>query len=340
MGKIEIIRIDPLDYKDSIIKLWEKNLPDTPKSRFNWMERNPEGPSVWYVARDEKRGVIGTISIMPRVVLINCRKYLAGIVGDLTIDKAFRTLGPALNLLKTVLFKQSEMGFDFLYTYPNTDALKITIFAGFKKLSVIKRLVKPLNVRNKLEENFSSQLVNITYPIINGFLKILSKETYMKKNEMLMEEDQSTLSEFSINQFGILLEEQLDTIGRRNYKYIKWKYFDNPQYSFRIFIYTHSPGKSIQGYIICTILDNTVHIFDILAKSKQLYKLMLGQFIKRMRELKYSSISININHDNPMFYFFKYFGFIDRRDNTPLLYKSDKEIIPINWLFFNGDRNI
>lgn len=338
MQNFQINQVNPSKYKREIITLWKNNLPHTPEGRFEWMADNPEGASIWYLAIDEKSlKVIGSISILPRRIRMDGKTYLAGIVGDFMVEKKFRVFGPTFGLLNTVTREYSKLGFDFLYSFPNQASEKVVLRAGFKIIGLAKRLVKPLNLKNKLIQYIPSRLATIFSLALNFALELLSKETYMKANISFNQINEPNLE---CDLFWRKIKDRFSTIGERSADYLKWRYFKNPLYRFSMFTYSKTLDNTFLGYIIFNVQNNNVHIFDILPEKEKFVNLIIGRFIKEMRNLNYSSLSIGVLRNNPLYSYIKYFGFVDSHEDVPVLYAGDSKLIPQNWVFFSGDRNV
>jgi len=338
MPKYNIVQVDSIKNKSDIINLWRNNLPDVSESRLEWMNNNPEGSPIWFLAfHEEKKQIAGSISIMPRKVKINGKTYLAGIVGDFMVEKAFRAFGPALHLIKKVVGQYTELGFAFIYTFPNPGAEKLATRAGFEETTLIKKLVKPLRINRQLDKFIPHTFVNIISPGFNLALKLISKDTFVgtsiKCNEVT---EQSPTSESFLKS----IESKMPTLGVRNIEYIKWKYQKNPHFHFKMFVLTNTIIDSVMGYILVSLQNNIVNIYDILFDDEENIKEILAGFLKYAREEKYDSVSIRISQNPLLTRVFKYFGFYDRNEHVSLLFAGDKNLLPEDLMFFDGDRNI
>jgi hypothetical protein len=338
MQKFQINRVDPGSYRKEIITLWKNNLPDTPYNRLEWMADNPEGPAVWYLAfHGESKQVAGSISVMPRKVKISGKTYVAGIVGDFAIEKAYRVFGPALQLMNTVVNDYSRLGLAFLYTFPNQASEAIALRGGFKRIGFTSRFVKPFRTKNKLAKYVHPVLANIISQGLDFALKLFSRETYMRTN---MLSDQIRELNSGYDSFRGEIENTYRVLGERSREYLKWRYFENPLYRFNMYTFRQTSSGSMLGYVIFTSLHNTIHIFDIVCSQEEVFKRMLGQFLRDARRDGYDSVSIRMLNDNPLCSCIKLFGFMDRKENVALQVFGDCNFSSKEWVFFDGDRNI
>ena len=338
MAKFNIIQVAPDKYRKEIIALWKNNLPDTPEGRLDWMIDNPEGSPIWYLAfSEEDKKVAGSISVMPRKVKISGKTYVAGIVGDFAIEKAYRVFGPALQLMNTVINDYSRLGLAFLYTFPNQASEAIALRGGFKRIGFTSRFVKPFRTKNQLAKYVHPVLANIISQGLDFALRLFSRETYMRTN-MLSHQIRELNSGYDL--FRGEIENTYRVLGERSREYLKWRYFENPLYRFNMYVFRRTSSGSMLGYVIFTSLHNTIHIFDMVASHEEVFKGMLGQFLRDARRDGYDSVSIRMLNDNPLCSCIKLFGFMDRKENVALQVFGDCNFSSKEWVFFDGDRNI
>lgn len=339
MNDYAVAIVDPHKYRKDIIDLWKNNLPGTPKERFEWMFDNPDGPSKWYLAfKGGGNRAVGSLSIMPKKVIIKDKMYMAGIVGDFMVNETHRAYGPALQLMSIITQEYCKLGFDFLYTYSNDDSEKVMLRAGFKKAGDIGRFAKPIRVHNKIVKYCNSTLSNLISPIIDYSIMLFSKETYHIGN-IVQQKNGPINSEIDKLFSGI--RNFLPIICERNAKYLKWKYYSNPQYSFNLIKYYTQSGNNLIGYIIFNIQNNIVNIYDFIATDKSKLEVIFACFLKYTRREGYDSVNMKISHNNILNVLVKRYGFYDRNDNTSILVFGDKELVSVDELIFlEGDRNI
>ena len=147
MAKFKILQTEPFELKSTILKFWEKYLPGTSPERFDWLQSNPEGPTVWLFAFDvESNELAGTISIMKRDMFLNGKLIHAGVIGDFMVSDKYRVFGPAIQLQKAVIESKRDLNLDFLYTVPNPASLKLSLRVGFLEKIKMRHMVRPLKM--------------------------------------------------------------------------------------------------------------------------------------------------------------------------------------------------
>jgi hypothetical protein len=337
--RFNIKQVDPVIFKEEIKHLWRSNLPETPDGRLQWMQDNPEGHPVWFLAFSEDNNrVIGSISIMPRKIWVMGMCCLAGIVGDMMVETEYRVFGPSLSLMKTVVKNYSSLGFSFLYTFPNSASEKLSLRAGFRKIGVVGNFRKYFTLRDKLERIVHPLLSEPIYQITDCALKLLSKEIYVRTH--VLSSELKGIS-YSWDSMWTVLHRHWQTLGNRDANYIRWKYFKNTSKDFKIYVYHHSVDNTPLGYAIFTAIRHHAYVSDLLALNKHILKNILARLLKDLRALGYHSVSIRLLDDNPLLASIRtYIPLSSHAEDFSLLFFGDSNVLPRGWIFYEGDRNI
>ncbi|MCW8909309.1 MAG: GNAT family N-acetyltransferase [Gammaproteobacteria bacterium] len=339
MARFKIIQSAPAIYKEQIIDFWNENLPGTPVERFEWMLENPAGSAIWFFAfEEEKNELVGTISIMTRQMFLNKKPLKAGIVGDYMVSKAYRVFGPALSMQKKVLESMSLYGFDYVYTIPNDASLKMNERAGYINAVKLLHFVKPINSSRYFYKYFNSKLSAYIGYVFDFVLRIFSKESYLFSNNQCDEVESANDS------FDVLWAEvknlEKGLIGDHSSDYINWRYFKNPISSFRLLTLRSRSEEKLLGYLVFSIVDDKVDIYDILTLKKSYKDKLLKKVIQLARCEKCQSIYIRLPEVSKDITNLRKFMFFNA-DNDMAVLVSGKEVSIFNqWLFTEGDRNI
>jgi hypothetical protein len=150
--KYSVTADKPVDVRDDLCRIWSENLTleGTPNDKFRWLyEDAPYLPERVFVlrARDAATGdekAVGTNAInVRRFQIAPNRESLVGVCSDLAVDRAHRSLLPALSLVKSSTTYSAEH-FDMTYGFPNKKARSVVVRAGFKVLGEMHRHVRVL----------------------------------------------------------------------------------------------------------------------------------------------------------------------------------------------------
>ncbi len=336
----EIIQTNnPKNHKDEIIEFWEKYLPGTPSSRFDWMQNNPAGQPIWILAFDKENNVLaGTISIMPREFLSKGRNMRAGIMGDFMTGDAYRAFGPAMKLQRRATKLVDDGYFEFIYTIPNASSIKLAQRVGFNTAIDLIQSVKPIYLSSYIRKYLKSKIVDHISPIIERCMRLFTKETYVIAN--VIYDEPSSFDEIFDTLFLATKERQDDLITNRDIKYLKWRYKNNPVHDFRFITCRDNSTRSLLGYIAFTKADLKIEIFDlVLIKDDHLGK-MVKQISKIARNEGVQAIYFRLSNTDPLTKKIRKYMFYNAQDNISILVYKKNNIEYNQWKYFEGDRNI
>lgn len=339
MTRFSIIQTDPVDQKENILEFWKEYLPGTPEGRFEWMLSNPAGPAIWFFAFNENNNeLVGTISIMPREMIFNGKLIRAGIVGDYMVKKDYRVFGPALSLQKKVINSMSDFGIDYIYTIPNEASLQMNLRAGYTNAVKLIHFARPINTEHYLQKYINKNLSVYIGRVVDYILRFLSKESYIVTNGQMNEI--SSLDDSFNTIWNDIRSFETNLLGDHSINFIKWRYLNNPLSDFRIITFRSRYDNQLLGYIIFSLEDNRVEIYDILALNNIHKDRLIKELIKTGRREHCKSIYIRMHEDSSYNNNLRKFMFFNANDDMSVLAFGDDVSIFKRWIFTEGDRNI
>jgi hypothetical protein len=338
MSKFQIIRTDPVQFKAQILDFWDKYLPGTPPARFEWLDRgNPAGPAVWFFALDDKNELAGMVSILPKDMIRKGRTVRAGILGDFMVHSKYRIFGPNLLLLKTALADMTDLDFALLYTVPNPQSVQLIKRAGADNVGSFKNFVKPLEAKHYLSRHTDSFSQRLLAPFVDTGLRLISKDTYISSKgffEEIFRTDES---------FDLLwnsIKDRLTMAGDRSGAYLGWKYLLNPHNDFRVLTFRERAGGSLLGFVVFTVDQNRLNIYDMVALNKASINKLLTKIVRIGRMESCISVNAEIFETNPLLASFKSFGFLDAKNDFVVFSLGEEQWPGSGCYLFSGDRNI
>ncbi len=339
MAKFKIIQTDdPSQYKEQIKNLWNEYLTNTPNERFEWMlQGNPDGATIWFLAIEEGTNkLIGTINIMPRNVIQNNTILRSGFLGDYIVDKDHRAFGPGLKLPKIVTQSFSKLGFNLIFGIPNSNAVKVLQRAGLRKIKELNCYVKPI----KFEKYFVKYMPPLFARVFSFAAEICLNVYYwefLTPSTYVFEEINQINDSFD-KVWDKLKKKSTDKLGNHESEYLKWRYLQNPLTRFRILVLRKE--KNLEGYLIFSIGNNKMEIFDILTLEEKAVNALLRKVIQIAKKKDCQAIYFTVPEISKWPAKLKTYGFIDAKSSMQLCWLADKEISIDDWDFFQGDRNI
>ncbi len=150
-------RVAPADGRDDLLRLWSDNLhvEGGVEAKFDWLYRDaPLVPDDVFFLRTGDGAVVGTAGVGLRRFQLGAgsgssgggdpaRDAIAGLLADLAVDKAHRSVGPALALVREV--KAFALGrHELAYGFPNALAEGVFKRVGYHPLGNITRWARVL----------------------------------------------------------------------------------------------------------------------------------------------------------------------------------------------------
>ena len=139
----------PVDVEADLCRLWRDNLslPTSAEDKFNWLYRDaPDAADTVFVLEavdSDQALVVGANGMVQRRFWVAGRELRAVVSCDFAVDRAHRSLLPALSLLR--LFREDVAArFDLAYGFPNGKAEGVLKRAGFKELGRTRRWARVL----------------------------------------------------------------------------------------------------------------------------------------------------------------------------------------------------
>lgn len=142
-----VARVAPAEARDDLLRLWADNLQveTSPAAKFDWIYRAapllPE--QVWLLRASTSPAAVGTAGLGLRRMQLPHGDASAGLLADLAVDKAHRSLGPAIAIVREV--KSWALGhLDLAYGFPNAHAQGVFKRTGYHPLGTITRWARVL----------------------------------------------------------------------------------------------------------------------------------------------------------------------------------------------------
>jgi hypothetical protein len=216
-------------------------------------------------------------------------KYGAKLLGfclDFAIDEKHRVLGPAIQLLKSLIASQ-EKTTDILFGYPNNRAVGVMCRAGFTVLSDVSRYAFILNTKYYLTKFRFSFLLGPLSSVLNLVVK---SYIAIQRSFQCTGYNFSEVSEID-DSFDKLWSDWVDQCelfaAKRDKAYLTWRFLEHPANNFRLFALRRKNDNQLVGYaVIRPNEEGHWVIFDFFALPSKniLDKLLLSLAAKASSE--------------------------------------------------------
>lgn len=230
--------------KDQILKIMKKVYPNSEFSTskyFDWQYRNgPYGIAKILLAKDDDNSIIGIEPILPMKLYIDSKIITSSLSCNSVVDPDFRNKGIFYNLISNILKLIDKKEISSIYSIPNIKSHNIFIKNGFKDISQLPLLVRPLKISNYFP-----------YPM-KGLVKLF--EVFWKvKNEnsdieLFTGEINSDFEKIITN-----LSKRVSVVQKRDKEFLQWRYKDHPSKEYDIYVLKEN--TQLKGYIITSIAN-------------------------------------------------------------------------------------
>ncbi|MEW5754795.1 MAG: GNAT family N-acetyltransferase [Pseudomonadota bacterium] len=306
----KVVQADLMADKARMLAFWSEHHPKPLERKFQWMyENNPCGRTrAWLLLHGDTDQLVGMGAMFPRQFVADGQCYEAGVLGDLLVHKAHRSLGPALQLQKTILQLLSDGEVALLYGLPNRASEFVFQRIGYQRLGTMRRLVKVICSKTLLGRiKLPSFVQGLIAPVLDVALFLTARETWRSTKRYAIHEDYSVFDE----RFDALWrskEAGVHCALRRSAAYMTWKFRDDPDDVNHVFALCAEDDTRLLGCIIYAVNGRTVEIREFIAADEAADDLMT-LFLKKVRAAKPVSVVVNTLDDSVVLRSLKRFRF-------------------------------
>lgn len=268
------IVINPADLdaeRELIIETLRRYLtPDSNAKRYDWLyKENPHGPARVWIARDTgAQTIVGVAAAFPRWLLLRGSRARAWVFGDFCIADQFRTLGPAVQLQRTLLAAARDTtDLAGWYDFPSQPMAAVYKRLGGVSQGDLVRMAKPLRGDRAVSLlPGPSRLMQGILPLVNAGLAMGIRAASIETS-------------LSIGPHAGVFESEFDELAReaggaydvcieRSAEYLNWRFRNSPLGRYECLV-ARQRGR-LCGYVLfsCTAEDAIlVDLFCIKNKS-------------------------------------------------------------------------
>ncbi len=332
--------------QDSILALWLRNFSTIDKIRYQWLYlRNQAGQPVCFLLKSPEQEVIGLNGLIHRKIKIQNNKSVAGHAIDLLVDKKYRTVGPALQLQRSLIQQIRKQNIPLIFGFPLPAAQLILRRVGYQDLGIRERWVKPLYSYHILKkEIFSQYLTKIITNMIDVGIRIKSKEIFYRRPKGIQINENLVFDK----RFDILWNEasnQFNVIGERTSEYLQWRFKQAPN-KYKLFSLENKNCKLI-AYIIYRKNGRLVSIEDMFFLNIKSLKMLLIEFTRAMRSAGIYSLTFFYLGSQKISKTLNALGFFKRPEESKVLIYINDGVISgkegvedyKQWFITNADKD-
>lgn len=249
-----------------VLALWSR-LPSPPKPEmFRWCYREGctgEGQCFLLQTATTPAEVVGMAGLGQRRIETASGPLRAALLGGFFVDKAHRTLFPALTLQRAVL-AWTRQGFDLVYGFPNESAAPVLKRLGFKDLVKLSRHVLVLRHARYLTPILRSGLAARAAAVpADLFRRVVQPGASLPAPRGLAFAEATTLDA----RFDRLFTARAfpgHTTGARDAALLTWRFLRRPDEHATVYALSAARSGELHGYAIVHFDGVTAHVRDLL----------------------------------------------------------------------------
>ncbi len=240
-----------------------------PQAQGMWLSEFPEAVDLlekypWYYGSEGfqsrvhlikelgTKKVVGAIGFVSRPYHARNGDQVVGLCSDFAVDKSHQTVVPALQLLKSLL-KGSRNQCDLLLGFPNNKSVLVMRRAGFHVLGVLPRYALILKSAPYIEKLPIAGLGQFITAPIDALLKTwfwLTRRVGFSSYTLT----EISAADESFDKLWAAWSETSDLYaGRRDSKYINWRFFADPLAKSVVFSLKRKKSSELLGYAVIRV---------------------------------------------------------------------------------------
>lgn len=313
--------------------------------KYKWLnELNPAGFSLSYLLKDlEAESAIGTHSICKREFVYSGKKLAAGVMIDFAVDRSYRSLGPAMFLLKNAT-KDASDKLSFLYGFPNRKAAPVFKRAGARSLGETRRMVRVLTSEKYIKDKVPDWLLGPVSSLLNLGVKAFDYACYLYASASVTAHWSEVPDEL-IDQLWQTSEYNQVMLSRRDAKTLNWRPLNGVKYTdLNTVLFTDRKNdNSPLGYITYYLNGDSVQVLDFFVKAPDsvLVRKIWLSFLWRVRKFHKTNVFFEFFGPEEIRKGLASVGFIKRESANIILIPGTDDVPESeeNWYITSFDRD-
>lgn len=346
--RLTIRECDPSTERSRILAVLERNLPEASGSqRFDWLYlSNPAGNARVWLAENQDGETVGTSAGHPRLMRVRDQVVTVLNLSDFAIDANYRSLGPALQLLRATLAPMDEGRYAFSYDHPSAAMLAVYRRMGGTSLGSLVRYVRPLTASSVVERRWgpgtASKVVGAA-----GDLALRARDATLRKAgdiEVTLHEGEFT------REFDDLAERLYavcPVVGLRTAAFLNWRFARHPLRCHET-LCARRGGQLLGCLIFRTAASKVISVVELIGGlDEDIVRALLVKLIALARSRGVERLQAPVLENCPVAAMLENSGFHERqRGPGPVVYAPPASAVADTvkrsklWWMVEGDRDV
>jgi hypothetical protein len=264
-------------------------------------------------------------------------------LGDFCINVGKRSLGPALELQKSLL-KQVDSGIvSFCYDFPNAGMMAIYKRLGILPFGQMVRMAKPLRLDRQIKKYITKPGIARRLSSISNFILNLGDRKRRSGRDLVFSLHEGPCQD----EFTAVSRDIRGSYGAcvvRSADYLNWRFLSNPYCEYHLM--TARRAGALMAYAIFTESDGNGAIVDLFGiEDDAVLSGLVDSVVRLFRIRGMMTVSVALLDCHRWRPIFETRGFRARETKPIILFplhaSGDKQVSSQcrNWLFMDGDRD-
>jgi hypothetical protein len=255
-SQITIRRVNPAIERNAVLRLLGECLPEAAsEDRFDWAYlNNPDGIALVWLAETADGEAVGTSAAFPRQFRVNGDTVRALVLSDFAIDRRFRTLGPAVGLLRATLAPIDDGRFVFALDHPSEAMAAVYRRLGGAELGRQTRYVRLIKFSGVARRRWGTGLGSSIVGSL-GDITLRAIDWIRQTRGGLAVNIHSGKFDNNFDKLAGVLEECGVIFGDRRFDYLNWRFQSGIRFTY-ITITVRAAGELL-AYAVLRRADST-----------------------------------------------------------------------------------
>ena len=256
--------------RDAILSVLSRNLTNAgTEARFDWLYRsNPAGQSLVWVAEDGNTGeIVGTSAAHPKKLVMDGKVETVLNLSDFAFDRAYRTIGPALKLLRASLAPIDEGRFALSYDHPSASMAALYVRLGRAALGPWRRYSRRLRVDDLARKRLGDRrVVDVALFGVHLAIRLRDRVVDGRSHGLELVSGPPQAAELD----GLDAEWRTPRFRvARTAAYVKWRFVENVTVKHEI-LGAYEKGGRLAGYVVYRDgAPDTIKVLDLVAPEHE-----------------------------------------------------------------------
>jgi hypothetical protein len=231
------------------------------RSKFDWFYAGcPFGePTLCLLRHVADDGHVGVASAGPRRMQLAGAPIAAGVLVDLAVGAAHRSLGPAM-MLQTALAEIAGARFDLLYGFPNPKAAPVFKRAGYAKLGEIVRHARVLRHRDYLARRMPRPFAMAAGVLVD--LAVRVHDGWRSRGDRRLSAHWRDDVDPRFDELWSRSTPASAALSIRDSAFARWRFDQCPLAKTRYLLLDDANDGSLQAWFACQVKDGALHVRD------------------------------------------------------------------------------